>query len=169
MISYYGPQNHESCVDLNCTAASTFEKPKSLKFELLFGECEKKNHKDSNDNGIVNAVDYLFLPNSIFGFSIESFGADYQRFHYVFIVRACLPGEMGSVVPGISPGAEILVKTLTSAASERLKNIIKKLVENRINLLLIDLSYYIQLNRILETKMSTDYFVGELIAEAKNF
>jgi hypothetical protein len=42
MISCYRSENSESGGGENCTTASTFEKPKSLKFELLFGEYQNK-------------------------------------------------------------------------------------------------------------------------------
>ena len=66
MISYSPPDNHVSCDEKNYTIASTFEKAKSLKFELLFGEWDKRVSKDDDVN--VNAIDYYFVPAQIFGF-----------------------------------------------------------------------------------------------------
>jgi hypothetical protein len=50
-----------------------------------------------------------FYLNSIFGFGYESMGKDFEKFHHVFVLRACLAGEVGGIIPGISPGAEILL------------------------------------------------------------
>jgi hypothetical protein len=62
MISSFPPENHVSSDDKNCTIASTFEKAKSLKFELLFGDYQAKRVKTAMDAEITHAVDYFFLP-----------------------------------------------------------------------------------------------------------
>jgi hypothetical protein len=163
MISYFPPENHVSSDDKNCTIASTFEKVKSLKFELLFGDYQAKRVKSDMDAEITHAVDYFFLPGQIFGFACESHGKDFQKFSHVFILRACLPGDLGSIIPGVSPGAEILVKTLIHASSFRLRALLDMLKKSNIELSQMSDLNYRKLNYLLETKMSTDYFVGELI------
>ncbi|OPZ24133.1 MAG: hypothetical protein BWZ03_00292 [bacterium ADurb.BinA186] len=136
---------------------------KSLKFELLFGDFQAKKIKADMGDEIIHAVDYFFLPGQIFGFACESQGKDFQKFSHVFILRACLPGDLGSIIPGISPGAEILVKTLIHASSLRLRTLLETLKKSNIELPHIPDLNYRKLNYLLETKMSTDYFVGELI------
>jgi hypothetical protein len=168
MISCYRSENSESGGGENCTTASTFEKPKSLKFELLFGEYKNKIPpiKYGNEN-IINAFDYIFLPGSIFGFGYESMGKDFEKFHHVFVLRACLAGEVGGIIPGISPGAEILFQTSSNVASINLRKILQKLEKNKINLSKLPARNYRRLNRLLDVKISTDFFVGELIDQAK--
>ena len=62
MISCYRSEKAESGGGENCTTASAFEKQKSLKFELLFGEYQNKiTAKKYDDESIINAFDYTFL------------------------------------------------------------------------------------------------------------
>jgi hypothetical protein len=74
-----------------------------------------------------------------------------------------LPGDLGSIITGVSPGAEILVKTLIHASSLRLRALLETLKKSNIELSQISDLNYRKLNYLLETKMSTNYFVGELI------
>lgn len=166
MTSHYGSIEAQTSVIRNCTAASTFVKPNSLKFELLFGDYCRKIARDGNGQEIVQAVDYHFTPGQIFGFAYESFGADFKKFHHGFVLRACRGGEVGCMVPGINPGAEILVKTLSSAATLRLKSTLHKIAENGLDLTQIDGKKYRYLNHLLETKSKADFFVGEIIDNA---
>jgi len=165
MTSYYIPHNQESGSIINCTTASTFEKPKSLKFELLFGDYCGNRTAVPGDVRIVNAIDYLFAPEQVFGFAYESLGVDYKKMHHAFILRACSPGERGSSIIGISPGAEILVKTLSEAGSKRLRAVLQKLEKNKIVLAELPILYYRRLNDLLEIKTSLNYFVGEIIGK----
>ena len=151
---------------MNCTTASTFEKPKSLKFEILFGDYCGNRTIVPGDAGIINAIDYFFAPEQIFGFAYESLGVDYKKMHHMFILRACSPGERGSSITGISPGAEILVRTLSEAGAKRLGDVLQKLEKNRIILAELQISYYRKLNDLLEIKNNLNYFVGELIGTA---
>lgn len=164
MISYNFPQSYDSGSSANCTTASTFEKPNSLKFNVLFGDYLKEI-KINNSEGMVKAFDYIFCPHKIFGFAYESTGSDFRKLHHAFILRSCLPGEVGSMISGISPGAEILVRTLTHAGSVRLKTILQKLEKNKFKLSDLPISYYRHLNDLLEIKSNTDFFVDELIAQ----
>jgi len=168
MISYDAPENHVSCIYKNCTIASTFEKPNSLKFEILFGDYKSRLVRESGNNEIINAVDYFFSPGAIFGFACQSFGIDFLSFHHVFILRACLPGEIGSIITGVSPGAEILVKTLTAASSMRLRSILVMLQKKNIDLSKLLNHHYRKINYLLEAKINASYFVGELL-EQKNW
>jgi hypothetical protein len=168
MISCYRSEKAESGGGENCTTASAFEKPKSLRFELLFGEYQNKiPAKNSGDKNIINAFDYIFLPGSIFGFSYESMGKDFEKFHHLFVLRACLAGEVGGIIPGISPGAEILLQTSSNLASINFRKILQKLEKNKINLSKLSAPNYRRLNRLLDVKISADFFVGELIDQAK--
>ncbi len=166
MISSYSSESPEPSGVINCTTASTFEKSKSLKFELLFGDYYRKAISRRNEQSIVNAFDYMFAPNEIFGFAYESSGLDFKKFHHAFVLRACMPGESGNIIPGISPGAEIVAKTLSEAGTNRLKTVLYKLVKNKIILSKLPISYYRRLNDLLETKITTDFLVGELIGKA---
>lgn len=165
MISSSLPQNqHSGCIK-NCTTASTFEKPKSLKFEILFGDsCGNKTAESSDARGI-NAIDYLFAPGQLFGFAYESMGVDYKRMHHAFILRTCSPGEKGHHVMGISPGAEIIVKTLSDVGSKRLRALLQKLEKNKVVIPELPISNLRRLNDLLEIKTNVNYFVGELEPE----
>jgi|GEM_PF-2103986 len=162
MTSLFSPKNQALSDNKNCTIASTFEKAKSLKFELLFGDYQEKISQ-------AEGIDYYFSVGQIFGFACQSQGLDFQKFNHAFIVRACAPGELGSIVTGISPGAEILVKTLSSASSLRLRAILETLIKSNINLSHISDSYYRKLDQLLEAKISTNYLIGELIGEKNRF
>jgi hypothetical protein len=116
----------------------------------------------------VNAFDYLFAPGQIFGFAYESFGIDFKKLNHVFILRSCLPGESGNIVPGIFPGAEIIAKTLTDAGSNRLKSVLQKLQKNKIILSNISIYNYRRFNDLLDTKISADFLVGEIIGQAND-
>lgn len=164
MISYSPPDNHVSCDEKNYTIASTFEKAKSLKFELLFGDWKKRVGKDGDTN-MVNAVDYYFLPSQIFGFMCHSYGSGFKHFHHAFVVRACAPCEIGAAITGIVPGAEILVATSTSVATSRLISLISILKNNKVEPTQISVKHYRKLHYLLNEKLKTDYFVGELISE----
>jgi hypothetical protein len=163
MISYDAPANHVSCADKNCTIASIFEKPNSLKFEILFGNYCNRTPQVNTEKSILNAFDYMFAPGTIFGFSYESNGSEFKNFNHIFVLRACFPGEVGSIIPGIAPGAEILAQTLTNVGSARLKVILEKLQKNKISLEDLSISHYRRLYHLLELKINTDFFVGELI------
>ena len=165
MFSYFPPENHALSDIKNCTTASTFEKEKSLKFELLFGEYFSKSERVDAGVNVRRAVDYYFSSGKIFGFACESFGVDYQRFHHGFVLRACTAAQVGNIISGISPGAEVLVKTLSAVSSMRLKAFIKALQKNSIEPPHIGEDDYRKLNYLLDVKMSTDYLLGEIIAK----
>lgn len=163
MISCDRSENPISSGSDVCTTASIFEKPNSIKFEILFGHYQQKTPLISNDPGLINTFEYLLLPNEIFGFAYESTGNDYKKFHHAFVLRACAPGEKGHAIFGIYPGAEILVNALTNATSMRLRSTLKTIEKHGLNLSNISAHKYQQLNRILDTKSSLEYFIGELI------
>lgn len=164
MTSFFNPKSQASSHDFNCTTASCFERAKSLRFELLFGCYKKRVSQTYSDENIIDAFDYLFLPNDIFGFSYSSTGQDYKKFHHMFILRSCFPGERGSLIPGISPGAEILVKALTISAINQLRGILGDISKNKIDFSKIEASQYKKLNNLLDISAKTNYFVGEMIA-----
>jgi hypothetical protein len=166
MISCTPPKNDVSSDNKNFTIASTFEKEKSLKFELLFGDYRKELIKDDARHDVINAVDYFFSPGLVFGFACQSYGEDFRNFHHIFVMRACAPGEKGNIIPGINPGAEILVKTLTGAASLRLRSILVILKRHNVTSKVPD-AYYQKINQLLEAKMNLDYFVQELIGQIR--
>lgn len=147
-----------------CTTASVFEKENSLKFELLFGIYAKKQAAENMDKSLINACDYLIEPNQIMGYAYESTGKDYQKMHHAFILRTCAPGERGHSVLGITPGAEILISAFNNAAVLRLKMALKQLEKNKLKLADIRISDYQRLKRLLETKLSLKFFIGELLA-----
>ncbi len=161
MISSFDPKNEAASGVFNCTTASTFEKLNSLKFELLFGEYRRKVEKNDSDAGLPNVVDYLFAPNQIFGFAYQSAGVDFKKMHHVFVLRACEPGQTGNIITGISPGAEVLVKTLTQASSMLLRDTFNNL--EMVGLNRISIAQYRHLNNLLEVKARKDFFVGELL------
>jgi hypothetical protein len=166
MTSCTPPENDVSSDNKNFTIASIFEKEKSLKFELLFGNFCKKICRDGSSD-VINAVDYYFGSGEIFGFSCQSYGAEFRNFHHVFVLRACAIGESGHIIAGITPGARILVRTLTDAASLRLKTILQKLRKNDVELSNLSDWHYRRLNSLLETKSGTDFFVSEIINNAE--
>lgn len=144
--------------------ASTIEKAKTLKFQLLFGEWDRRVCRESADD-VMNAIDYYFAPEKIFGIACHSYGQGFQSFHYAFVLRACSPCEIGNIVNSVVPGAEVLVKTSTSVSTSKLISLISVLAKNNVDPTKISLHKYRKLNYLLEEKISTDYFIGELIAE----
>lgn len=163
MISCDRSENPSSSGSDVCTTASAFEKPNSIKFEILFGRYQQKIPLRCNDSGLVNGFEYLFLPNDIFGFAYESTGKDYKKLHHAFVLRACAPGEKGHAIFGIFPGAETIVSALRNATALRLKSTLKTLHGNGLDLSKISISKYQQLNRFIDAKGSLKYFIGELI------
>jgi hypothetical protein len=163
MISSFDSKNEAASGVFNCTTASTFEKLNSLKFELLFGEYRRKVDKEDGDGGLVNVVDYMFEPGQIFGFAYQSTGVDFKKMHHAFVLRACEPGERGNIISGISPGAEVLVKTLTQAGSMILRETLIKL--EKVDLGKISIGQYRYLNNLLEIKTKADFFIGELLTQ----
>jgi hypothetical protein len=115
----------------------------------------------------VNAFDYIFSQDEVFGFSYESTGTDFKKLNHTFVLRSCSAGEVGSIIPGISPGAQILIKALTGASSMRLKAILNKLQQNKIDLSKLSVLHYHRLNHLLETQSNTDFLVGELLEQGK--
>lgn len=167
MISYRPRDIQDSCDENNYTVASTFQKANTLKFQLLFGEWDRSERRDDNGD-VINAVDYYFSPHKIFGFACHASGDGYRRFHGAFVLRACVPSEIGNIVTGIVPGADVLVRTSTSIAAAKLMSLLKELRKNNVEPHEISVQRYRKLNYLLEEKISTDFFVGELIGE-KNF
>lgn len=163
MVSYDVPQAFDSGGIINCTTASTFEKTNSLKFELLFGDYLKRIPKPDAHDGVINACDYIFGSDQIFGFSYESFGVDFKRFHHAFVLRTCMPQEIGHIILGISPGAEILVSTATYAASVKLKDVLWQWQKSKIDLVKVSRQDYGHLNMLLEAKMNFSFFAKSLL------
>src|SRR5580698_9954402 len=126
MVSCYPSENPEAGGGDNCTTASTFLKPQSLRFELLFGDYQEKMPQRHSDENIINAFDYIFSKDKIFGFGYESLGTDFKKLNHTFVLKSCSAGEVGCIIPGISPGAQILIRALTGASSMRLKAILNK-------------------------------------------
>jgi hypothetical protein len=168
MISSFDSKNEAASGVFNCTTASTFEKLNSLKFELLFGEYRRKVEKEEGDSGLVNVVDYMFEPGQIFGFAYQSTGVDFRKMHHVFVLRACEPGEIGNIITGISPGAEILTKILTHAGSQVFMHMLDKLRNGGVDLSQISAGKYRYINDLLEMKIRCDFFVYKLIADNQN-
>ncbi len=161
MISNGGSNETVKSVIKNCTIVSTFEKPNSLKFELIFGNYFDRISNEIDDKNIWNSFDYCFLPGQIFGFSYESLGTDYKKLNHAFVARSCFPGNSGSIIPGINPGAEILVKTLRGSDTLKLRSILQKFIKNGVDLSALPAARYRHLNSLLETNSSTDFFIGE--------
>lgn len=150
------------------TLASTFEKKNSLSFNLLFG-CPKITRQVLNfESSLLNATEHLFLPGQIFGLEYRSAGRDFQKFHHVLVLRSCREGEPGTIVPGVNPGAQVLVQASTNTVLLNLISVFKKIQSFGICLTKIDSKKYEYLNQLLSMKMRTDFFTGELIEHAKN-
>ncbi len=162
MISSVGSNNNIPRTDLFYTLVSTFEKANSLSFKLLFGQ--PRVTRMAPDGGQEN----LFRAGQIFGLECRSTGKEFQKFHHILVLRACDAGEGATVVPGVNPGAEVLVETLTNKVSLSLISIFKKLELHKINLEKISQEKYYYLNQLLLSNMKTDFFVGELIEQTKN-
>lgn len=150
------------------TLASTFEKKNSLSFNLLFGSPKITRPVLNSQFSLTNATEHLFLPGQIFGLEYRSTGRDFQKFHYILVLRSCTGNDLGTMVPGVSPGAEILVQALTNTVLLNLISVFKKIQSFGICLTKIDSKKYEYLNQLLSLKMRTDFFIGELIEQAKN-
>lgn len=162
MLSFDFPLAKTSSVEKNYTIASTLRKPNSLLVELLFGDYREKRIKAAQGD-IVDHIDYVFAPGEIFGFAYKSLGADYKALHQCFVVQTLKPDEHGSVIPGINPGAEILLSTTGATSSQRFRATLQQLQKSGVDPLALEATQYAHLHRLLEAKLSTDYFVTELI------
>lgn len=150
------------------TLASTFEKKNSLSFNLLFG-CPKITRPVLNsESSLPNVTEHLFLPGQIFGLEYRSTGRDFQKFHHILVLRSCTENILGTMIPGVSPGAEVLVQASTNTVLLNLISVFKKIQSFGICLTKIDSKKYEYLNQLLSMKMRTDFFTGELIEQAKN-
>jgi hypothetical protein len=151
----------------NFTTVSTLEIPKSFKSELLFGCYEKKVSKEHSEQYVGKAFDYIFSSNQIFGISYESTGQNFKKFHYTFVLRTCVPGDEGHIIPGIFPGAEILIKAVGSTQSLNLKNTLSEMNKNGINLTEMNQKNYKFIGEILQAKLKRSFFLNELIYDQK--
>jgi hypothetical protein len=145
------------------TLVSTFEKKNSLSFKLLFGTPEITRPTEAIDPQWENALEHLFLPGQVFGLELKSNGKDYQKFHYALVLRSCGEGECGTVVPGIMPGAEVLIQTTNDTAIKNLNSVLNKILLSGLNLTQISPEKFRRLNNLLLLKMVTNFFVGELV------
>jgi hypothetical protein len=145
------------------TLVSTFEKKNSLSYKLLFGTPEITRPTESLELPWENAFEHLFLPQQIFGIELKSQGKDYQKFHYALVVRSCGEGERGTIVPGIIPGAEVLIQTTNYTATKNLKIALNKILLCGLDLTKIAPEKFRQLNNLLLLKMTQKFFVGELV------
>jgi hypothetical protein len=152
---------------ISYTVASSFEKKNSLSFQLLFGEPAVKRPARQILPSTAGALDNYFVPGQIFGFRCRSMGKDFEKFDYALVLRACDFGERGTIVPGITPGAHVLVQTLTNTSLLRFISTLKKLLSNGINLANICDDKYLYLNHLLSMKIDTNFFVGELVEQGK--
>jgi hypothetical protein len=151
------------------TILHTFEKKNSLSFKLLFGDYKDKIFSKTTNPIWHSAVNYVFESGQIFGFLCGSKGIDFKKFHYLFIIQACYEHEYGTIIPGISPGAKVLVKALNKINSDKLLNTLKSIVDSGVDLLNISIKDYIYLNELLNAKINADYFVNKLISYEKDY
>lgn len=130
--------------------------------ELLFGDYREKRIKTAQSD-IVDQIDYVFAPGEIFGFAYKSLGADYKALHQCFVLRALEPNGEGGIIPGISPGADILLSTTGATSSQRFRTILQQLQKSGVDPLALEATQYAHLHRLIDAKLSADYFVTELI------
>jgi hypothetical protein len=134
---------------------------------LLFGDPREKRIKTGCTNDLIDEIDYVFGPGQVFSFAYKSLGLDYKKLHQCFVLRALKPNDEGSIIPGINPGAEILLCTTGATSSQRFREILQKLQKAGIDPVGLDPERYSYLYRLLEAKMPTDYFVFELLDRRK--
>jgi len=162
------PSNNDiGRVETLYTLASTFEKKNSLSFRLLFGKSHITRSSLETNSIFTNAQEHLFLPGQIFGLEYQSTGQDFQKFHHILVLRSCGEGESGTIVPGVSPGAEVLIQALTKVAVLNLISVFKKIQLSGVCLSGVKSDKYKYLNQIISIKMRPDFFIGELIEEEK--
>lgn len=169
MISSMPSNNDMPRAETLYTLASTFEKKNSLTFSLLFGNPYRSRAIASSESSMPNAVEYLFSPGQIFGLEYRSTGRDFQKFHHILVLRSCCAGELGTIVPGVNPGAEVLLQALTNTVLINLIYTFKKIQSLGICLTTIEGDKFKYLNQLLLMKMKTNFFIGELVEEGKNF
>jgi len=113
--------------------------------------------------GVTNALEHLFLPKQIFGIELESKGKEYQKFHYALILQSCGEGEQGTLIPGINPGAHVLVQAKTHATSKKLFETINNISRYGLDLTLIEPEKLYKLNDLVSLNMKPSFFIGELL------
>lgn len=83
--------------------------------------------------------------------------------HHAFVLRTCGPGERGNIIAGISPGAELLVKTLRQSEQRLLLATLEKFEKNGLFLNKVPAEQYRRMNRLFEIKAKIDFLSGELL------
>lgn len=151
------------------TVASTFEKKNSLGFRLIFGKPAISRPALHVEPSCSNAMEHFFSPGQIFGLELLSRGKDFKKFHHVLVLRSCKDGECGVVVPGVNPGAEVLVQAMNNSLSLNLICNLNIMHSKNIDLTKISTESYQYLNKLLYLKISADFFIGELIEQAKSY
>lgn len=145
------------------TVFNTFEKKNSLSIKLIFGKPEITRSATYIFENATNALEHLFLPKQIFGIELESKGKEYQKFHYVLVVQSCEEGGRGTVIPGVSPGAHVLIQTKNNSTSKKLYEALNTISRSGVDLTLIDPEKFHKLNDLLSLKIKPNFFLGELL------
>ena len=163
MPSFNILKNQTSCDRKNFTIASTFRKPKSVRIKLLFGVSQSQVESVNGKSICYKVTNRYFVSGSLFAISIKSNGDEFKKFHYCFVCRACAPGEVGTKIPGVSPGARILFNSLTMPSSTRFLKILAELKGAKGNVSNIDDRDWRRLGDLLDYRLATTYFLKESI------
>jgi hypothetical protein len=163
MISSEDSSSYIQSETQHYTVVSTFEKKNSLSIKLIFGKAEITRSAACIFEDATNALEHLFLPKQIFGIELESKGKEYQKFHYVLVVQSCDEGERGTVIPGISPGARVLIQTKNNVTSKKLYEALNTISRSGVDLTLIDPEKFHKLQDLLSLKIKPNFFIGELL------
>ena len=103
--------------------------PGKLRWWSLFGEPE--NVTTLTPGGMASqAQAYYFRPGAIWGVSRQSYNAWGLTSWEILLLRAVSPGESFSPVPGIEPGAEVLVHIRRKEQCEKFLRLLESMPDH---------------------------------------
>lgn len=162
MDSYKGSHNETGQDKILYTVASTFEKQNSISAKLLLGT--PAFSRESVTNSFISQQ-HFFKAEDIFALEWISYGKEYQKFHYVFLLRAGAENSRVGDIPGVKPGAEVLIYTQNKQSSLRFSLWLKRISQSGNPLLGFSRFNILNLKFILDAKMKSNYFVENLLYE----
>lgn len=116
----------------------------------------------------VDFYEHYFQPGDIFGMEMISNGKEYRHCHQIFILKACSEGEVGQIVPGVKPGAEVLLHTSKKLFSLKFLLCFNRIAKLNHGIGVLSDKKIKYLNTLINTKINHSYFLESLLYEASN-
>lgn len=110
---------------MNNTHVMTIHSPKSLDWRLVFGQGRKAFPVSASPPQTIQM--YAFQPGQLFGMSRRRMN-QYGTLEWEFLVmQAASPGEVLKRIPGVSPGAKLILHATTKQTALIAARVFKKL------------------------------------------